>query len=172
MTDYKEVRTTSHEQGQEQRAATFKATQVVWLLLGLLEALIALRVVFKLIGVNAANSFAAFLYSVTNIFVAPFASLTGAPTAGGMVLEISSIIAMIIYALIAWALAKIIWVAFYRPRGPVSVNQTSVSDHTPPQAPLGVSQTVTTDRTTIQAPIGTSQTTVTESTNTQTPGLL
>ena len=134
--------------------------------LDLLEALIALRVVFKLIGVNAANSFAAFLYNVTNIFVAPFASLTSAPAAGGMVLEISSIIAMIIYALIAWALAKIIWVAFYRPRGPVSVSQTSVSDHTPPQAPLGVSQTITTDRTTAQQPYATSQTSVTETTHT------
>lgn len=166
MTDYKEVRTTSHEQGREQRVATFKATQVVWLLLGLLEALIALRVVFKLIGVNAANTFATFLYGVTNIFVAPFATLTGAPAAGGMVLEISSIIAMIIYALIAWALAKIIWVAFYRPRGPVSVSQTSVSDHIPPQAPLGVSQTTTTNSTTAQAPIATSQTLVTETTHT------
>jgi hypothetical protein len=83
-----------------------------------------------------------------------------------MVLEISSIIAMIVYALIAWAVAKIIYVAFYRPRGPVSVNQTSVSDHTPPQAPLGVSQTVTTDRTTAQQPFATSQTSVTETTHT------
>ena len=28
MTDYKEVRTTEHEQGREQRVATFKATQI------------------------------------------------------------------------------------------------------------------------------------------------
>jgi hypothetical protein len=53
MTDYQEVRTTEHEQGRGQRIATFKATQVIWLLLGLLEAVLALRVVFKLIGVNA-----------------------------------------------------------------------------------------------------------------------
>ena len=166
MTDYREVRTTAHEQGQEQRIATFKVTQLIWLLLGILEAVIALRVVFKLIGVNAANPFAAFLYNVTNLFVAPFASLTGAPAAGGSVLEISSIIAMIVYLLIAWALERIVYVLFYRPRGPVSVRQTTVADHTPLQAPLGVSQTTTTDRTTTQAPVGVSQTTVTEQTNT------
>ena len=131
MTDYKEVRTTQHEQGQEQRVATFKVTQLIWLMIGLLEAAIALRVVFKLIAVNAANPFAAFLYSVTDLFVAPFASLIGAPAAGGMVLEISSIIAMIVYFLIAWALERIVYVLFYRPRGPVSVRQTSVSDNTP-----------------------------------------
>jgi hypothetical protein len=71
MTDYKEVRTTEHESGREQRVATFKATQLVWLLLGLLEAMIALRVVFKLIGVNASKPFATLLYKVTDIFVAP-----------------------------------------------------------------------------------------------------
>jgi YggT family protein len=170
MTDYKEVRTTQHEAGVEERIASFKFTQLIWLLLGILEAAIALRVMFKLIGVNAANIFASFLYQVTDIFVAPFASLIGAPAAGNMVLEISSIIAMIVYLLIGWALVGIVYVLFYRPRGPVSVRQTIVADHTPQQAPMGVSQTVTTDRTTTQEPIGNSQTTVTETTNTQTPG--
>ena len=150
MTDYKEVRTTQHEEGQAQRFATFKATQIIWLLLGLLEGVLALRVIFKLIGVNPANSFAAFLYKVTELFVAPFASLTGAPAAGGMVLEISTVIAMIVYLLIGWALERIVYVLFYRSRGPVSVSQTIVADHTPPQAPSSVSQT-TIDRTTTQS---------------------
>jgi hypothetical protein len=164
MTDYKEVRTTEHEQGSEQRAATFKATQLIWLLLGLLEVVLALRFVFKLIAVNAANPFATLLYNVTNLFVAPFASLTGAPAAAGMVLEISTLIAMIVYLLIAWGIERIVYVLFYRPRGPVSVRQTSIAEHTPVQAPLGVSQTTTT-----QTPAGTSQTTVTEQTSTKTP---
>ena len=167
MTDYQEVRTTQHEQGHDQRVATFKATQLIWLLLGILEALIALRFVFKLIGVNAANAFAALLYGVTDLFVAPFASLTGAPAAGGMVLEISSLIAMVVYLLLAWALERVVYLLFYRPRGPVSVRQTTRSDHVPQPAPAPqASQTTTTNRTTTQAPVGSTQTTVTESTNT------
>jgi hypothetical protein len=165
MTDYQEVRTTQHEAGRGQRVATFKASQLIWLLLGILEAVIALRVIFKLIAVNAGNPFATLLYKVTDFFVAPFASLVGAPSAGGMVLEVSSIIAMIVYLLIAWALDRIVYVLFYRPRGPVTVRQTSVSDHTAQQAPVGVSQTTTT-----QTPVGASQTVVTERTKTQTPG--
>jgi len=160
MTDYKEVRTTAHEQGSEGRATTFKVTQLIWLLAGLLEGVLALRFIFKLVGVNAANSFASLLYSVTDFFVAPFASLTGAPAAGGMVLEVSTLIAIAIYALIAWVLVKIVYVLFYRPRGPVSTRQTVVAEHTPQQ---GVSQTRTT---TTQAPVVDSQTTVTEQTNT------
>lgn len=160
MTDYKEVRTTAHEQGSEARVTTFKVTQLIWLLLGLLEGVLALRFIFKLIGVNAANSFASLLYKVTDFFVAPFASLTGAPEAGRMVLEISTLIAMIIYALIGWVLIRIVYVLFYRPRGPVSTRQTVVAEHTPPQ---GVSQTRTT---TTQDPSADSQTTTTEKTNT------
>lgn len=187
MTDYEEVRTTEHEHGQDQRVASHKATQIIWLLLGLLEAALALRVVFKLIGVNASNQFAALLYNLTNFFVAPFASLTGTPSANGMVLEISTIIAMVVYLLIAWALAKIISVLLYRPRGPISTRQTVIAEHTTPLAPSEFSQTTTDRRTTqlpmgtsqsnmdrrvTQSPMGTTQTTTTERTNTQTPGQL
>ena len=165
MTDYQEVRTTQHEQGQEQRATTFKATQIIWLLTGLLEAAIGLRVVFMLIGVNAANTFATLLYNVTNLFVAPFASLLGSPAAGGMVLEISSIIAMIVYLLIGWALERIVYVLFYRSRGSVSVRQTTVAEHAQQQVPVAVSQTSTVDRATTQTPLATTQkTNVTEHT--------
>jgi len=152
MTDYQEVRTTEHEAGREQRVATFKATQIIWLLLTLLEAALALRVVFKLIAVNADNLFATLLYGVTNLFVAPFASLVGAPKAGGMVLEISTVIAMIVYLLLAWALERIVYVLFYRPRGPVSVRQTIVAEHTPQPAALGTSKTTVTERTNTQTP--------------------
>ena len=152
MTDYKEVRTTEHEAGREQRVATFKATQLIWLLLGILEAAIALRIIFKLVGVNEANAVATLLYGVTGFFLAPFASLAKAPAAGGSVLEVSSIIAMIVYLLIGWALERIVYVLFYRPRGPVSVRQTTVAEHTPPQAPVGTSQTTETECKDTQTP--------------------
>jgi hypothetical protein len=172
MTDYQDVQTTEHEAGQEQRVTTFRITQVLWLLVGLLEAAIALRVVFMLIAVNADNPFANLLYNVTNLFVAPFASLTAKPTFQKMVLDFPSIIAMIVYFLLAWAIERIVYVLFYRPRGPVSVRQTTVAEHTPLRAPVGVSQTTITDRTTTPAPLDVSQTTVTERTNTQTPSVL
>ena len=174
MTDYKDVRTTRHEQGQEQRVTTFKVTQIIWLLLGILESGLALRILFKLIAVNPSNPFASFLYKVTEPFVAPFASLLGTPSSGNMVLEISSIIAMLIYLLIAWVLERIVYVLFYRPRGLVSTRQTIVSDHTPQQpqeAHLGNSQTVTTNRTTTtQVPVDNNQTVDTQPVKTQTPG--
>jgi uncharacterized protein YggT (Ycf19 family) len=131
MTSYKEVTTSQHEQGQNGRVATFKVTQLIWLFLGILEALLALRFVFKLIGVNEANTFASFLYGLTGVFLAPFSSLTGAPSTAGMTFEFSTLIAMFIYALIGWALERLVYVLFYRPRGPVSTQQRVVVDQTP-----------------------------------------
>ena len=148
MNNFKEVRTIEHEQGQEQRYATFKITQIIWLLLGLLEAGIALRVVFRLLGVNGDNPFATLLYGLTGFFIAPFASLAKAPTGYGMVLEVSSIIAMIVYLLIAWAIERIVYVSFYRQRGDVSVRQTIVDNHTTPLQPaVNTTQTTVTKHT-------------------------
>ena len=79
MTDYKEVRTTAHEQGSEGRVTTFKLTQLIWLLVGLLEGLLALRFIFKLIGVNAANAFATFLYKRDRLFRGSLCQFDGCP---------------------------------------------------------------------------------------------
>ncbi len=124
-----EVQTTQKEPERERRIFTFKATQLVWLLFGILEALLALRFGLKLIGANPDSPIAVFIYGFTNLFLFPFTGLTGTPTAGSMVLEISTVIAMVVYALIGWALERIIWVIFYRPRGPVT-QTTTTDEHT------------------------------------------
>ena len=121
-----EVTSSQKEPEREQRIFTFKATQVIWLLLSIFEALLALRFVLKLIGANPASPFAAALYGFTGLFLYPFATLIGTPAAGGMVMEISTLIAMVVYGLIAWAVERIIFVIFYRPRGPVT--QTTTTD--------------------------------------------
>jgi hypothetical protein len=124
-----EVRTSRRDSGQEQRLFSFKLTQWIWLGLGIVETLIALRVVLKLIAANPNSPFAAFIYNASAVFLFPFTGLVGTPAAGGMVLEISSIIAMLVYALLAWGIERIVWVIFYRPRGSsVGVTQTTTSE--------------------------------------------
>jgi hypothetical protein len=117
----------------DQRVFTFKLTQLVWLLFGLLEALIALRVGLKLIGANPGNPFAALVYNLSAVFLWPFFGLTGTPAANGMVLEVPSIIAMFVYALVAWAIASLVWLILYRPRESTTVQETVVTapDQTP-----------------------------------------
>lgn len=129
-----EVRSVQREPGREQRVFTFKATQLVWLFFGILEGLIALRILLKLIAANPDSPFAAMLYRFTDLFLFPFAGLTATPSAGGMVLEISSFIALAVYALIAWAIERLVWVIFYRPHGPVEqVTQTTSTEERIPR---------------------------------------
>ena len=124
-----EVRTTQNEPEREQRIFTFKATQVIWLLLGILEAFIALRIGLMLIGANPDSPIVAMIYGLTSLFLFPFTNLVSSPTVGNMVLELSSMFAMLIYALIAWAIERIVWLIFYRPRGPVvGTTQTTTSE--------------------------------------------
>jgi hypothetical protein len=62
-----EVQTTQKEPEREPRISTFKATQLVWLLLSIFEALLALRFVLKLIGAKPVSPLAAVIYGFTGI---------------------------------------------------------------------------------------------------------
>ena len=124
-----EVKSVQREPEREQHIFTFKITQLIWLFLGILEALIALRIGLKLIGANPDSPIVALIYGFTYLFLFPFEGMTATPAAGGMVLELSSFFAMLIYALIAWAAERTVWVLFYRPRGPVvDTTQTTTSE--------------------------------------------
>jgi len=124
-----EVKSVQHEPEREQRIFTFKVTQLIWLALGILEALIALRIGLKLIGANPESPIVAVIYGLTYLFLFPFEGMVATPTSGSIVLELSSFFAMVIYALIAWAVERIVWVIFYRPRGPVvGTTQTTTSE--------------------------------------------
>lgn len=124
-----EVRTSRRESGKVQRLFSFKVTQLIWLGLILLEALIALRIVLKVLAANPANLFAAIIFRLSDIFLFPFEGLVGTPASGGSVLELSSLIAMVVYAFLFWAFERVIWLIFYRPRGSgVSVTQTRTSE--------------------------------------------
>ena len=124
-----QVSSSQRDPEREQRIFTFKATQLIWLLFGILEALIALRIGLKLIGANPDSLIVALIYGFTYLFLFPFAGLIGSPTAGNMVLELSSMFAMLIYALVAWAIERTVWLLFYRPRSPlVGVTETTTSE--------------------------------------------
>lgn len=96
----------------ERRLKLQKATQIIWLITGMLEALIAMRVLLKLIAANPEAEFARFIYNITAVFLVPFENLTASPSANGAVLEIPSLFAMLVYALLAWGIVRIIWVVF------------------------------------------------------------
>jgi YggT family protein len=98
----------------EYRESIYKVVQFVWLLFGGLEGLLGIRMALKLIGANPGSWFAALVYQLSDLFLWPFQNLTVNPAFGNFVLEITTLIAMLVYALIGWALVRLIWVLFYR----------------------------------------------------------
>lgn len=85
------------------------ATRIVWLVDGILLILLAFRFVLALLGADPANAFANFIYSVSYPFVAPFFGLFGYHyTYGVSQLEVFTLVAMAVYAVVAWIIDKAI----------------------------------------------------------------
>lgn len=95
-------------------ASPRKLERIVLLGVVVLEILIGFRIFLKLIAANPQSGFASFVYSVTAPFLAPFAGLTSTPSANGSVLEISSIIAMVVYGLLLWLALYVIHLIWSR----------------------------------------------------------
>jgi hypothetical protein len=113
--------------GAEQQINRLRVSQLIWLFFGIVEGLIGLRVLLKLIGANPDNGFASFVYNAAALFLAPFFGLIGSPSAGGMVLEVPSLIAMLVYALLGWVIVRVISQFFFPP----TTRSTSTYDQYP-----------------------------------------
>jgi len=94
-----------------------RAVEVTYLVFGIIEGLLAIRLILKLLGANPQAGFTNFIYGLTNFFMAPFRNLlpaVGTGSSSGAVLETSVVIAIIVYALVAWVLARLIVILFFR----------------------------------------------------------
>ncbi|HLC45173.1 MAG: hypothetical protein A2722_04545 [Candidatus Doudnabacteria bacterium RIFCSPHIGHO2_01_FULL_50_11] len=85
----------------------FRGTQIVWYIVGLLEAILAFRFVLKLLGANASAGFTSFIYGISQPFAAPFLNVFKITKVEGSVLEWTTLLAMLVYWLVAIAIVKL-----------------------------------------------------------------
>ena len=85
-----------------------RAAQITYLVLGVVEALIITRVILKLLAANPEAGFVRFIYNVSAPLVAPFQGIFPTPVTQNSVLELSALVAIAVYAVIAWALVRLI----------------------------------------------------------------
>jgi len=85
----------------------YRGTQVAWYLLGLIEALLAFRFVLKILGANPNAGFSSFIYGVTYPLAAPFLSVFNISQVQGNIFEWTTLLAMLVYFLIGWAIVKL-----------------------------------------------------------------
>jgi hypothetical protein len=85
---------------------------LVYFLFGTLEIFLAFRLVLKLMGANTLNAFVGLVYGVTGVFILPFEGIFHRAFAQGVetasVLEPSTLVALIVYAVLAWGIVKLI----------------------------------------------------------------
>ena len=85
----------------------YRGTQIVWYLLGILEALLAFRFVLKLLAANSSAGFSSFIYNVSSPFAGPFLNVFRVTRVEGSIFEWTTLLAMLVYGLIAWGLVKL-----------------------------------------------------------------
>src|SRR6266851_432402 len=86
----------------DRRATATRLVRTVYLIFGVIEVLLLIRFVLKGLGANADAGFAQLIYGITGPLVAPFVGLFGTPQANGAMLELHTLIALVIYGLVAW----------------------------------------------------------------------
>lgn len=102
------------DKGAERRLFTDRLARLVYLVTGVIDSLIGVRILLKLIAANPDNLFANLVYQITAWLLRPFASLIVNPSVGNVVIEITSVIAMVVYSLLGWLLVQFIWLVLYR----------------------------------------------------------
>jgi len=88
----------------------------IYILIGFLQVLLALRFFLRVMGANTQNQFTQFIYSISDVFVAPFSTLfmspateDGAnPIGEGNIFDLNVLVAIVVYALLGWLAVSLV----------------------------------------------------------------
>jgi hypothetical protein len=83
-------------------------SRIVMFIFGFIEVVIALRFVLKLFGANTEAAFVQLVYGVSTVFMRPFEAVFQTQTVEGATFEWSALVAIAVYALIAWGIVAFI----------------------------------------------------------------
>lgn len=100
----------------------FRTYQVVWYILGVIEVLLAFRVLLKLLGANPVSGFTDFIYTLSAPFAVPFLGVIAPTATGTSIIEWSTFLAMLVYLIVAYGLVRLM--QFIKPVEPEEVEQT------------------------------------------------
>ncbi len=91
--------------GPGTNAIAVAGAQLIYFIFGIIEMLLAFRFIFKILGANPRSPFVDFIYDFSSVFLTPFINIFPRATirtdVATSVLEPETIVALIIYALLA-----------------------------------------------------------------------
>ena len=115
------VKTEHPQRVFEKKKKIFRVNQVVWYILVFIEVLLIFRAIFKVIGANPSSGFVSLIYSITDVMVVPFQGIVPSAVSGNSIMEWATLIAGVVFALIAWGLVYLL--QFIKPVTPVEVEE-------------------------------------------------
>lgn len=109
------VETTTTEQSVDNRPVNSESRadgavviqRIIWYIAGFIITMLALRLVLLMLAANQGNAFVDLIYAISGFFAWPFFGIFGyQPTYGEFTFELSTVVAIVVYALAAWGLAR------------------------------------------------------------------
>lgn len=94
-------------------ATSFQTVEyLIYFFFGALEILLVFRLVLKLTGASLSSAFVGLIYGITGVFILPFEGIFRRGFTQGIettsVLEPSTLVAIIVYAVLAWGIVKLL----------------------------------------------------------------
>jgi hypothetical protein len=83
---------------------------------GVINALLALRIVLLLLAANRGSGFVDFIYGLSGLFAMPFYGMFNyQPSYGQSTFELSSLVAIVVYSAVAMGIAKLLTLTKVKP---------------------------------------------------------
>jgi len=101
------VNTGRPQQVFNKKKTIFRTYQIIWYILALVEILLGFRVALKALGANPLSGFTSLVYALSDPLTLPFRGILPNTISGASLFEWSTLIAAIVYALIAYGLIYI-----------------------------------------------------------------
>ncbi len=116
------VQTEHPQKVYEKKKTIFRTYQVIWYILGVIEILLAFRIVLKMLAANINSPFVSFIYVITDPLALPFAGIFRVDfNQQGAALEWSTLVAMAVYGLLAYGIMQLM--QLLKPTTPQEVEQ-------------------------------------------------
>ncbi len=96
--------TSTSKPSLQKKKVIFRTYQLIWYILGVFEVLLGFRFLLKAFGANPSTPFVRLVYNVSGGLIQPFRGVFGNFAVEGATLEWVSLVAMLVYLVIAFGL--------------------------------------------------------------------
>jgi hypothetical protein len=87
----------------------YRVYQVLWFILGFIEVMLALRFLFRMTAASQVSPIVNAVYNISAVFVAPFRAIfPTTPVTEAAAIEWTTLIAMLMWALIIWGIVNLL----------------------------------------------------------------